>query len=444
MARDFNPFLARGVVEGVSGVGVDISDRLGLLDIGARIEIETSGEPLAAEVVGLSEGRALALPFGALDGVRRGADVKFFNAAATTRPSRQWLGRIVNGLGAPIDGGGAIGEGPRPYRLRAAPPPAPLRARLGGAVDFGVSALNAFAAARVGQRLGVFAGSGVGKSALLSMIARNTDCDVRVIALIGERGREVREFIEDSLGAEGLARSVVIAATSDEPAMMRREAAYLAMTMSEYFRDEGAHVMCLMDSITRVAAAQREIGIAAGEPPASRGFPPSVFSLLPKLLERAGTGVDRQDKNDGAVTGVFSVLVEGDDHDEPVADASRAILDGHIVLDRRIAERGRFPAVDILKTVSRMALDDIDPERAALVNRARRLASIYEDMRELIRIGAYQSGSNADVDRAVAFQADLDAFLTQARDAAVTIDQTFAALAQILAAVEVGGAEDGR
>lgn len=441
LARDFNPFFAAGVVASVSGLGVEVCDKLGLLDIGARIEIETSSGGLIAEVVGLSEGRALALPFGALEGVRRGARVKFFNVGASVRPSKKWLGRIVDALGRPIDGGGVIEEGHRAYPLRAAPPSAPLRARLGAPVDFGVATLNAFAAARVGQRLGVFAGSGVGKSALLSMIARNTACDAAVIALIGERGREVREFIEDSLGADGLARSVVIVATSDEPAMMRREAAYLAMTLSEYFRDDGAHVMCLMDSITRIASAQREIGLAAGEPPASRGFPPSVFSLLPKLLERAGPGVEAHGGT-GFVTGAFSVLVEGDDHDEPVADAARAILDGHIVLDRRIAEQGRFPAVDILKTVSRMSLEDIDPERAALVNRARALASIYEDMRELIRIGAYQPGTNADVDRAVAFQADLDAFLTQARDAVVTIDETFSALAQIVAAVDDQLTED--
>ena len=300
-----------------------------------------------------------------------------------------------------------------------------------------VKALDAFCPARVGQRLGIFSGSGVGKSALLAMIARNTACDVTVIALIGERGREVREFIEDYLGPEGLARSVVIVATSDEPAMMRREAAYLALTVGEYFRDRGAHVLCLMDSLTRVAAAQREIGLAAGEPPTAKGYTPSVFSLLPKLLERAGAGV----AGSGAITGVFTVLVEGDDHDEPIADAARAILDGHVVLDRRIAERGRFPAVDILKSVSRSMNSAMPGGLHDAARKARALASVFEDMREMIRIGAYRAGANDEVDRAIAFNSRLEEFLSQDRGACVGSAQSAEGLIAILAQTQSGAFE---
>ncbi|MEQ1931174.1 MAG: flagellum-specific ATP synthase FliI, partial [Parvularculaceae bacterium] len=330
VSNGFDPVSVEGSVESVSGLSIEIADRLGALDIGARLTIERSMGPVAAEVVGVNAGRALALPFGSLSGVRRGARAAFIKGQAALRPDTAWLGRILNGLGEPIDGLGTLPLGVEARPLRASPPPAPARARLGGRVDFGVKALNAFAMARAGQRLGVFSAAGVGKSALLSMIARNADFDVNVIALIGERGREVREFIEDQLRDEGRAKSVVIAATSDEPALMRREAAFAALTIAEYFRDRGARVLCLLDSLTRVAAAQREIGLAAGEPPTARGFTPTVFSLLPALLERAGPGLD--DGVAGSITAVLSVLVEGDDHDEPIADAARAILDGHIVL----------------------------------------------------------------------------------------------------------------
>ncbi len=318
--RRTGPVAFAGAVSSVTDLAIDIEDRMGALEVGARVEIETASEILVAEIVGVAGGGAIAMPFGDVAGVRRGARVRFSSASAAVGPSRGWLGRIVDGLGRPADGRGALPAFGPLRDVRASPPPAALRNRLGPRVDFGVKALNAFCPARAGQRLGVFSGSGIGKSTLLSMIARNTRSDFNVIALIGERGRELREFVEDTLGAEGLSRSVVVIATSDEPAMMRREAAFLAMTIAESFRDAGAHVLCLMDSLTRVAAAQREIGLAAGEPPTAKGYTPSVFSLLPKLLERAGPGRTGQ----GAVTGVFSVLVEGDDHDEPIADAARA------------------------------------------------------------------------------------------------------------------------
>ena len=434
LLRRFGPVSAYGAVDSVTDLAIRVEDRLGVLEIGARVEIETVSGGLAAEIVGVGRGEATCLPFGSVGGVRRGARVAFNSAAGTIRPSRSWLGRIVDGFGRPVDGKGPIIQGTAPRDLRAGPPPAALRERLGAPVEFGVKALDAFCPARVGQRLGVFSGSGVGKSALLAMIARNTVCDVAVIALIGERGREVREFVEDNLGPEGLAQSVVIVSTSDEPAMMRREAAFLAMTIGEYFRDQGAHVLCLMDSLTRVAIAQREIGLAAGEPPTAKGYTPSVFSLLPKLLERAGAGR----AGTGAITGVFTVLVEGDDHDEPIADAARAILDGHIVLDRRIAERGRFPAIDILKSVSRSSTAAGSDVLQIASRRARALASVYEDMREMIRIGAYQRGANEEVDRAIEFHAKLEILLMQDRETAVSANDTGSRLLEMLGEGEAG------
>lgn len=427
--RRSGPVACSGAVDSVTDLAIRVEDRLGALEVGARVEIETAAGGFTAEVVGVSRGGAICLPFGAVDGVRRGARAAFMAASAAIAPSGAWLGRVVDGLGRPVDGKGPIVSGRVPRDLRAAPPPAALRERLGPPAEFGVKALDVFCPARVGQRLGIFSGSGVGKSALLAMIARNTACDVAVIALVGERGREVREFIEDNLGPEGLARSVVIVATSDEPAMMRREAAFLAMTVGEHFRDAGAHVLCLMDSLTRVAAAQREIGLSAGEPPTVKGYTPSVFSLLPKLLERAGAGT----AGAGAVTGIFTVLVEGDDHDEPIADAARAILDGHIVLDRRIAERGRFPAIDILKSVSRSAFDAPGSRSLSVAREARALASVYEDMREMIRIGAYKAGANPEVDAAIAFQARLETFLAQAREEKVSAATAQSDLAAMLA-----------
>jgi len=276
--------------------------------------------------------------------------------------------------------------------------------------------------------MGIFAGSGVGKSVLLSMLARYTACDVAVIGLVGERGREVQEFLEDDLGPEGIAKSVVVVATSDEPALMRRQAAYMTLTIAEYFRDQGKNVLCLMDSVTRFAMAQREVGLSTGEPPTTKGYTPTVFSELPRLLERAGPGEEGQ----GSITGLFTVLVDGDDHNEPVADAVRGILDGHIVMERAIAERGRYPAINILKSVSRTMPRSVDPDYLSYVQRARRLLATYADMEELIRLGAYRAGSNPQVDEAVHFQPTLEAFLQQGKDEVTHRDEGYAQLAAIL------------
>ncbi|HEY3696265.1 FliI/YscN family ATPase, partial [Phenylobacterium sp.] len=350
-----DPLTVSGRVAAVNGLLIEVRGGLTRLAVGARVEVTRLGEaPLAAEVVGFRETRALLMPFGPVEGVAPGAEIRIEPAGSAVRPTRAWLGRVVDAFGQPIDGKGPLPQGLAAYPLRSPPPPAHARGRVGGRLDLGVRAMNAFTTCCRGQRLGVFAGSGVGKSVLLSMLAKNADCDAVVVGLIGERGREVREFIEETLGEEGLKRAVVVVATSDEPALKRRQAAYMTMSVAEFFRDQDMEVLCMMDSVTRFAMAQREIGLAAGEPPTTKGYTPTVFTELPKLLERAGPGPVRPDGTTaGPITAIFTVLVDGDDHNEPIADAVRGILDGHIVMERAIAERGRFPAINILKSISR-------------------------------------------------------------------------------------------
>ena len=343
------------------------------------------------------------------------------------RPHREWLGRVINAFGEPIDGGGPLPQGDLPVPIRNAPPPAHARKRLGEKVDLGVRCLNTFTTICRGQRMGIFAGSGVGKSILMSMMARFSNADVIVIGLVGERGREVQEFIQDQLGPEGLARSVVVVATSDESALMRREAAYMTLAVAEFWRDQGQEVLCLMDSVTRFAMAQREIGLSAGEPPATKGYTPTVFAELPKLLERAGPGTDA-----GNITGIFTVLVEGDDHNEPISDAVRGILDGHVVLDRTIAHRNRYPAVNILRSVSRSMPACNTAEQNAVVNRARELLATYDDMAELIRLGAYRRGSDPLVDEAIHFYQPLEEFIGQAQNEQTWLEPGYDRLAEIL------------
>jgi flagellum-specific ATP synthase len=334
-------------------------------------------------------------------------------------------------MGEPIDGKGPLAQGASPMSFRNQPPPAHSRKRVGAPLDLGVRALNTFLTCCRGQRMGIFAGSGVGKSVLLSMLARNVDAAVTVIGLVGERGREVQEFLQDDLGEEGLARSVVVVATSDEPALMRRQAAYLTLAIAEYFRDEEKDVLCLMDSVTRFAMAQREIGLSAGEPPTAKGYTPTVFTELPKLLERAGPGIGQ-----GTITGVFTVLVDGDDHNEPIADAVRGILDGHIVMERSIAERGRYPAINILKSVSRTMPKSADPAFWPVIQRARRVMATYADMEELIRLGAYRAGSSAEVDEAITLHEPLEAFLRQAKDEVSNLAFGYGQLEQIVGRLE--------
>ena len=436
------PYSLTGCVRAVGPLGVEIAGLTHHLSVGDRVWVAGRDQGrMLAEVVAASPRGLTAAPFGETLGLGAGA------AAQAAQPPRAgqgqgaslaacdaWLGRVIDPLGRPADGGKPLPLGKRPRPVRAGPPPAISRARLGAPIDLGVRVLNCFTTCRTGQRLGLFAGSGVGKSTLLSMLARHTAADVIVLALVGERGREVREFIEDDLGPDGLARSVVVVATSDAPPLLRREAAYAAMTVAEHFRDEGRSVLLLMDSVTRFCLALREIGLAAGEPPATRGYPPSVFAELPRLLERAGPGPVRPDGTAGQITALFTVLVEGDDHDEPVADAVRGILDGHVVLDRRIGEGGRYPAVDVARSLSRAAAGCLSPAQTGLVRQARAMLALHADMADMVRLGAVKPGADAALDAALQAVPRIEAMLRQGRHEPTGIDAGFAALAAAIGA----------
>lgn len=429
-----DPLSVSGRVAAVNGLLIEARGGLTRLSVGARTEIVRRADtPLPAEVVGFRDSCALLMPFGPVEGVAPGAEIRIMSDGASVRPTLGWLGRIVDAFGAPVDGKGPLPQGMVPYSLRAAPPSAHTRGRVGERLDLGVRAMDVFTTTCRGQRLGVFAGSGVGKSVLLSMLAREASCDAVVVGLIGERGREVREFIEETLGEAGLRRAIVVVATSDEPALKRRQAAFLTMAIAEFLRDQDLEVLCLMDSVTRFAMAQREIGLAAGEPPTTKGYTPTVFSELPKLLERAGPGPIRPDGTEaGPITGLFTVLVDGDDHNEPIADAVRGILDGHIVMSRSVAERGRFPAIDALKSISRtMPACQTVPERET-VRQAREAMASYANMEELIKIGAYKFGTDPVIDRAVRLNPAIEEFLRQGKDEVTRLPDSFARLDAIL------------
>ena len=421
-----------GRISAVEGLRIEAVGPVEALRLGAYARFGSEAGP-RGELVGFDGDTAIFLACDDIEGVRPHAPVYFSNADAEARISNQWLGRIVDAFGDAIDGGPPISGSGVARPVKAAPPPAQARARVSEPMPLGVRTLDAFAPCAQGQRMGLFAGSGVGKSTLMSMLAKNAGCDVAVIGLIGERGREVREFVEDTMGADGMSRAVVVAATSDEPAPKRRRAAWMTMAVAEHFRDQGLKVLCLMDSVTRFALAQREIGLAAGEPPTTKGYTPSVFAELPKLLERAGPGsLAPAGRPQGQITGLFTVLVDGGDHDEPVADAVRGILDGHIVMDRKIAERGRYPAIDILKSLSRLASQLYTTDTAEIAKKARRILSLYADMEELVRIGAYARGSDPEVDEAVHLAPQIEAFLSQRTDDPTPPEQTFTQLAQII------------
>jgi len=378
---------------------------------------------VSAEVVGFRDGRLSLVPFGGLSGVRPGSRVRVREHQFRSPVGPEVLGRVLDGFGRPMDGKGTLVAR---QRVVDSGSPRPLdRARVVDPLATGVRAVDGLLTVGRGQRLGIFAGSGVGKSTLLAMIARHAASDVNVIALIGERGREVREFVEEQLGSEGLARSVVIVATSDQPAVLRMKAAEVATTIAEEFRDDGRHVLFLMDSVTRLAMAQREIGLGAGEPPALRGFPPSVFSYLPKLLERTGAG------ETGTITGFYTVLVEGDDMNEPIADTVRSILDGHIVLSRALAERNHYPAIDILASVSRIMPILVSPEHRRLAGALRSSLAEFDGARDLIEVGAYAPGSSRAIDMAVRLRPAVEAYLRQPPEETGTIITALASLVAI-------------
>ncbi|WP_409340976.1 flagellar protein export ATPase FliI [Paenibacillus sp. MBLB4367] len=353
-----------------------------------------SSVPLKAEVVGFRDNRVLLMPLGELHAIGPGCDVVGTGKPLTVQVGHELLGKVLNGLGEPLDGT-FLPSRMAQYSTFNMPSNPLSRPRVLEPISVGVRCIDGLLSIGKGQRVGIFAGSGVGKSTLLGMIARNTSADVNVIALIGERGREVLDFIERDLGPEGLARSVVIVATSDQPALIRIKGALIATSIAEYFRDRGLNVMLMMDSVTRYAMAQREVGLAVGEPPATRGYTPSVFAGLPKLLERSGTGPK------GSITAFYTVLVDGDDMNEPIADAVRGILDGHIVLHRNLANRGHFPAIDVLASVSRVMKEIVPDEQQEAANNMKRMLSVYKDSEDLINIGAYQQGSNPEIDRAM-------------------------------------------
>jgi flagellum-specific ATP synthase len=395
-------------------------------EVGEVCTIETGrGRPaVPAEVVGFRAGRTLLMALGEAVGIGPGARVSASGRPLRVDVSGDLLGRTLDGLGRPLDGLGPVASG-RARAVEASPPDPLERPRIHDRVSLGVRALDALVPCGRGQRLGIFAGSGVGKSSLLGMIARSTSADVNVICLVGERGREVREFIERDLGPDGMARSVVIVATSDQPALVRIKAAFTATTIAEHFRDQGRDVMLMMDSVTRFAMAQREVGLAIGEPPATRGYTPSVFALLPKLLERSGTALR------GTITGLYTVLVDGDDMNEPIADAVRSILDGHVVLSRDLAHAGHYPAIDVLASVSRLVGEVVDPEVRQAGDEVRRLMAAYREKADLIAIGAYQQGSDALTDAAIGARDPIDGFLRQTVSDRSTATEADAALTHL-------------
>lgn len=415
-------FQPSGEVVRVVGTTVEASGLALQLGSICWIDLEPEGM-VSAEVVGFRDGRVTLVPFGDLGGVRPGSAVRLREQQFRVPVGRGLLGRVLDGFGRPIDGKGMLRC---EHRVVGGTAPHPLgRARVTTPLATGVRAIDATLTAGKGQRLGIFAGSGVGKSTLLAMIARHAASDVNVIALIGERGREVQEFLDEQLGAAGLARSVIVVATSDQPALLRLKAAEVATAIAESFRDDGSDVLFMMDSVTRLAMAQREIGLGAGEPPALRGYPPSVFSYLPRLLERTGN-TDR-----GTITGFFTVLVEGDDMTEPVADTVRSILDGHIVLTRAIAERNHYPAIDVLASVSRVMPGVVPADHLRLAGALRANLAEYENARDLIEVGAYAPGSSPAIDRAIALRPGIEALLCQGLDEAADIPDAVAAMARL-------------
>lgn len=411
-----------GVVTKVVGLTLEVKGFKPFVGEVCMVDVPGS-QPIVAEVVGFREDVVLLMPYGELTGVCPGCRVEPRRRAFTVRVGEHLLGRILNGLGEPIDGRPLPRGIPMPVNNR---PPSPLaRRRIDRVFATGVRAIDGFITCGRGQRLGIFAGSGVGKSVLLGMIARFGSADVNVIALVGERGREVLEFIEKDLGPEGLQKSVVVVATSDEPALLRLRAAFVATTIAEYFRDTGRDVLLLMDSVTRFALAQREVGLAVGEPPTTRGYPPSVFALLPRLLERAGNS------ESGSITGFYTVLVEGDDMNEPVADAVRSIVDGHIVLKRELAVANHYPAIDVLASVSRLMPSVVTPEHRQAAGRQRELMAAYRQAEDLINIGAYVAGSNPTIDRAIAVHDQINGFLRQGPDECTAYDEAVERLLSI-------------
>ncbi|MEO7717027.1 MAG: flagellar protein export ATPase FliI [Capsulimonas sp.] len=415
---------ANGLVSQVIGLVVESIGPT--VQVGEICEIRHGGRNapvIKAEVVGFKANRVLLMPLGEMEGIKPGSEVVATGHTQHTIVGDHLLGRILDGLGEPADGKGSLAaHGARHYPINCAPPNALTRKRITEPIQLGIRAIDGLLTLGKGQRMGIFAGSGVGKSTVMGMIARNTTADINVICLVGERGREVREFVESDLGPEGLARSVLVIATSDQPPLVRLKAPFIATTIAEYFRDRGKDVMLMMDSVTRFAMAQREVGLAVGEPPATRGYTPSVFAILPKLLERAGAS----DK--GTITALYTVLVEGDDENEPIADTVRGILDGHIWLSRDLAARNHYPAIEVSRSVSRVMPQVTEPEQRKAAGQLREMMSTYREAEDLINIGAYAEGSNPRIDASRRMIEPIRAFLRQGVHEKNSFDETVAAL----------------
>lgn len=417
-----------GIVSAIKGLAVEVSGLSSFASIGAGCKVITEHSEILGEVVSFEGDKAIILTYGDTIGIALGCRVEVADFGSSIYPTKEWLGRVINAFGQPIDSKGIMPHGDIAYPLKANAPDPHKRRRVQGKLDLGIRSINAFTTCCRGQRLGIFSGSGVGKSMMLAMMMRYAKTDVKVVGLIGERGREVQEFIQEYLGPEGIKNSVVIVSTSDEPALARRRAAYLCMAVSEFFRNQGLEVLTMIDSVTRFAQAQREIGLSVGEPPTTKGFTPSVFAELPRLLERAGPGTSEQ----GNITAFFSVLVEGDDTNEPIADTVRGILDGHLVLDRNIAMRGRYPAIDVIKSISRtMPMCNNDHENA-IVNKAREYIAIYNDIEDLVRIGAYKKGNDPKADAAIKYHDALEKFLGQNYNEKESLEKSYELLAQAI------------
>ena len=423
-AQQVSSFELRGSVTDMTGLIVEGTGPL--IPIGSQVTIKTGSHTIPAQVVGFRSDRILLMPFAEAEGIAPGATIVASEGTNRVSVCDGLQGRVIDALGNPLDGQ------PLPVMEQTVPlfrdPPNPVtRTRIQKCLDLGVRAMNGLLTVGEGQRIGIMAGSGVGKSTLLGMVAKHSHSDVNVIALVGERGREVREFIERDLGPEGLARSVVVVATGNQSALLRIRAAFVATAIAEYFRDNGKKVMLMVDSITRLAMAQREVGLAVGEPPSTRGYTPSVFSILPRLLERAGTS-----EGEGSITGLYTVLVEGDDMNEPVADAVRGILDGHVVLSRRLAGRGHYPAIDILQSISRVMSDIVDPQVLKMASEVREVLASYQEVEDLITIGAYKPGQNPRVDRAVKLYDKVNDFLRQSADRPCSLEECWRSMKEIV------------
>ena len=424
MLRRLDPLEYGGRVTKIVGLTIESNGPTTKIGDVCKVYSYKGNEHIEAEVVGFKDQRVLLMPFGKVEGIGLGSRVISTNKPFQVPVGDNFIGRVLDALGNPIDDKGPIE--PDCHCPVENEPPAPLsRSRINEILPLGIKTIDGLLTVGQGQRMGIFAGSGVGKSTLLGMIARNAVADINVITLVGERGREVKDFIEKDLGPEGLKKSILVVATSDQPAMMRLKCAMVGTAIAEHFRDRGNNVLLLMDSLTRFAMAQREIGMAVGEPPISRGFPPSVYSILPKLLERSGTS------EKGSITGLYTVLVEGDDMNEPISDTVRGILDGHIVLSRALASANHYPAIDVLSSISRVMRDIVSPEHFDTAGFVKNKLAVYRDAQDLINIGAYKKGSNPDIDEAVALNSTINGFLRQGIDEEVTLEDVTQSLAGV-------------